>query len=325
MPSNKMSETAPVTATKPFYWSVRRELWENRSLYVAPLAVAGLALFGFAISLFSLARRAKEVASMPPGTLAAAIVLPYDIAAVAVIVVSVIVAFFYCVSALYSERRERSILFWKSLPVSNVTTVLSKAFMPLVVLPSVVFCVVVALHVVMLLLNSVGRLAAGLSVADLWAHVPVVQMEIVLLYGVVTLALWHAPIYAWLILVSAWAKKTPILWAVLPPLALVVVEKIAFGSDFVGRLISYRLGGAFDVAFSKPGHLPLRAVMQSHGVQNHVVHGPNHMQMPSIPTVGLEQLDPVHFLSSPGLWLGLIAAAAFLAGAVWLRRTREAI
>jgi hypothetical protein len=65
--------------------------------------------------------------------------------------------------------------------------------------------------------------------------------------------------------------------------------------------------------------------MQSHGVQNHVVHGPNHMQMPSIPTVGLEQLDPVHFLSSPGLWLGLIAAAAFLAGAVWLRRTREAI
>jgi ABC-2 type transport system permease protein len=331
-PANTMSESAPVAAsaalpaTRPFYWSVRRELWENRSLYMAPLAVAGLILFGFIISVFSLVRHAKEMkAALTPDSLAATIILPYDIAAVTVILVSVIVGFFYSVNALYGERRERSILFWKSLPVSNLTTVLSKAFMPIIVLPVIVFAITVVLHVAMLLLNSVGRAAADMSVSELWAHVPLVEMEIVLLYGVVTLALWHAPIYAYLIFVSGWAKKTPILWAVLPPVALIIVEKIAFGTEFVGRLISYRLGGAFDEAFSPLVHTPTRTV-QNHAVQNHAAHGAHHpIQIPTIPNIGLGQLDPMHFLSSPGLWFGLIVAAAFLAGAVWLRRTREAI
>jgi ABC-2 type transport system permease protein len=332
MPSNTMSETAAATrtaalpATRPFTWSVRRELWENRSLYFAPLAVAGLILFGFVISAISLARHGKEVrAALTPDQLASAIVLPYDIAAVAVIVVSVIVGFFYSINALYSERRERSILFWKSLPVSNLTTILSKAFMPIVVLPAIVFAVTVVLHIVMLLVNAAARAAGGLSLPELWAHVPLVQMEIVLLYGVATLALWHAPIYAYLIFVSGWAKKTPILWAVLPPLALVVVERIAFGTEYVGRLINYRLSGSFDEAFS-PMRAMLRATVQNHPAPNPGAHGAHHpMQIPPIPTIGLGQLDPMHFLSSPGLWLGLIVAAAFLAGAVWLRRTREAL
>jgi ABC-2 type transport system permease protein len=332
-PSNTMSDTAPAAAaatllpTRPFYWSVKRELWENRSLYIAPMAVAALILFGFIISVVSLARHGKEMrAALKPEALASAIILPYDIAAVAMILISVIVGFFYAINALYSERRERSILFWKSLPVSNLTTVLSKAFMPIIVLPAVVFAVTVVLHIIMLLLNSVGRAAAGLSVAELWAHVPLVQMEVVLLYGVATLALWHAPIYAYLIFVSSWVKKTPILWAVLPPLALVIVEKIAFGTNFVGQLINYRLGGAFEEAFSPPAHTAWRTMAQNQAVQNHAARGAHHpMQMPTIPSIGLAQLDLGHFLSSPGLWLGLIAAAAFLAGAMWMRRTREAI
>jgi ABC-2 type transport system permease protein len=331
-PSNTMSETAPAAAaaalppTRPFYWSVKRELWEYRSFYIAPIAVAGVVLFGFVISLFSLGQRAREMkAAMTPDAFAAAIVLPYDIAAMAIIIATVIVALFYCLGALYNERRERSILFWKSLPVSNVTTVLAKAFMPIAVLPVIAFGVVVVLQIVMLLLNIMGRMAIGLSVSELWAHVPLVQMEIVMLYGVLTLALWHAPVYAYLIFVSGWAKKTPFLWAVLPPLALMVVEKIAFDTGYVGRLIAYRLGGGFDEAFSPPAHVPLRAV-QNHAVQNHAAHGAHHpMQMPTIPSIGLSQLDPVHFLSSPGLWLGLIVAAAFLVGAMWMRRTREAI
>ena len=331
MPAKTMSETAPaavpaaLSRTQPFYWSVRRELWENHSLYIAPLAVAGLLLFGFVISLFQLADHAKEIReTLTPDSIAAAIVLPYDIAAVAIIVVSVIVGFFYCLGALYGERRDRSILFWKSLPVSNVTTVLSKAFIPLVALPVIVFGTIVVLQLIMLLLNSAGRLAIGSSLPELWAHVPLIQMSIVLLYGLVTLALWHAPIYAWLILVSAWARKTPILWAVLPPLALIVVERIAFGTDYAGRLIGYRLGGGLDAAFSTPRYLPMRALHQ-HAAQNHAVHGTHHGMTQGIPSFGLEQIDLAGFLSTPGLWAGLIVAAAFLAVAVWVRRTREAI
>jgi ABC-2 type transport system permease protein len=324
-----MSETSPaaaataVPAKQPFQWSVRRELWEHGSLYYAPLAIAGLMLVGFVISLFSLTRHNAEIkANMTPDSMPAIMILPYDIAVISVVVVSVIVGLFYCLSALYNERRERSILFWKSLPVSNLTTVLSKAFMPMVALPVIVFAVVTVMLIAMLLLNVVGRAVAGLDVGELFANVPLFQMAIVVLYGVISLALWHAPIYAWFILVSAWAKKAPILWAVIPPVALAVVERIAFSTGYVGQLINYRLGGAFETAFSKPVILPMHSLHEHPAkvVAGHVKHG-----MDGVPLFGIAQIDVVHFLSTPGLWAGLIVAAAFLAVAVWLRRTREAI
>ena len=61
------------------------------------------------------------------------------------------------------------------------------------------------------------------------------------LYGLVVHALWFAPLYAWLLLVSAWARRAPLLWAVLPSLALGVVERMAFGTSHFGSLIRYRL------------------------------------------------------------------------------------
>src|SRR6185312_11166506 len=155
------------------------------------------------------------------------------------------------------------------------------------------------------------------------------QMDAALLYGLLTLALWHAPIYAWFIFVSGWAKKTPFLWGVLPPLALILVERLAFGTEYVARLINYRVGGATDAAFSQPTYLPMqslhKAAVQSHAVvQNHAAHGGHHGPS-GIPVFGLEQIDLVGFLSTPGLWAGLIVAAALLAAAVWMRRTREAL
>jgi ABC-2 type transport system permease protein len=328
--SNTIPETVPVATTatlpttRPFFWLVKREIWEHGSVYIAPLAVAGLVLFGFVISLFSLARHEKEIReTLTPDSFAAVAVLPYDIAAVAVIVVSVIVGSFYALSALYNERRERSILFWKSLPVSNTTTVLSKAFVPMVVIPTIAFGAVVVLHLSMLVLNLAGRAMAGTNAGELLANVPLFQMDVALLYGLLALALWHAPIYAWFLFVSGWAKKAPFLWGVLPPLALIVVERIAFGTEYVGHLIDYRVSGAVDVAFSKPILLPMRA-LHEHVMKNPAAYGTHHATG-GVPVFGIAQIDLAGFLSTPGLWAGLIVAAAFLAAAVWVRRTREAI
>ena len=320
------ADAAPLSATQPFLWSVRRELWENRSLYIAPAAIGALMLFGFAVSLFSLAKHADEIKkALTPDSAEALAVLPYDIATAAVVVGSVIVGFFYCVNALYSERRERSILFWKSLPVSNLTTVLSKMSMPVAVLPAVIFAVVVVMHLGMMALNIIACLAVGLSVPDLLSRVPLLQMEVVFLYGAIVLALWLAPIYAYLIMVSAWAKKAPILWAVLPPLALMVFEKIASDTHYVSSLLGYRLGWP-QQAFFEPRLLPLKPV---EGHTAHIaVHGSvngHHAQMSGIPVFEISQINVVGFLSTPDLWLGFAVAAAFLAVSVWLRRTREAI
>ncbi len=289
--------------TRPFYWSVRRELWENRSLYIAPLAVAALVLVGFLISAIGMPHRRLETLMLPPEKQAAVISQPYDFAAVALIVTMAIVAAAYCLGALHGERRDRSILFWKSLPVSDLTTVLSKFVVPMAVLPVITTAVILAAQVAILLISTVLLAANGVSPA---VPLQLFATPVVLIYGLITTTLWYAPIYAWFLLVSGWAKRATFLWAVLPPLGLCLFEKLAFDGTHLLKLLAYRLSGGSSEAFVSKAETASRP----HSV---------------IPAEGLSQLDPGRFLASPGLWLGLAFAAACLAAAVWLRRRREPI
>src|SRR5437762_824976 len=291
---------AVLSPSRPMYWSVRRELWENRSIYIAPLAVAGVFLFGFLISTIHLPARIRALSALDPAQQREAIAMPFDIAAAMLMLTQLLVGAFYCLDALHGERRDRSILFWKSLPVSDLTTVLSKASIPLVVLPLIVLAIVVCVQVIMLLQTSVVLIFHGMSPATTWAHFPVFQNWLVLLYGLAAIALWHTPIYGWLLLVSGWARRATFLWAVLPIIAIQIFEKITFNTSYFGSLVKYRLMGFAPGAFE--------------------FHGRDH------PTIdSLAQLTPGRYLSSPGLWIGLVFAAAFLAAAVRLRRYRGPI
>jgi ABC-2 type transport system permease protein len=291
-------QAAP-SPTRPFYWAVRRELWEYRSIYLAPLIVAGLVIFGFLIRIMHLPQVVRSAATLSPIEQTLKIAAPFGIAAAAICGVGLIVGFFYCLGALYNERRDRSILFWKSLPVSNVTTVLSKAFVPLIILPLVVFAVAIVTQLIMLGLGSAVLSANGVDPATLWTHWPMLRMTVFLAYVLAVIVLWYAPICGWLLLVSSWARSMAILWAVLPPLGLGIAEKIAFDTSHVFSLIDFRLNGYVSVALYYRKGMPL--------------------------TDPLALLTPMHFLGSPGLWAGLVVAAAFLGGATWLRRNREPI
>jgi ABC-2 type transport system permease protein len=308
MPSNAMPESplgsqvlAPtvISANRRLYWSVRRELWESRSIYIAPLAVAALILAGFLISTIHLPDKMRAALALNPMQQHELIEQPYNFAALLIMGTTFIVAIFYCLDALYGERRDRSILFWKSLPVSDLTTVLSKASIPLVVLPLVTFAVTVVTQGIMLLLNTTVLLGSGLSVATLWTNVPLWRMSVGLLYHLVAIhALWYAPIFGWLLLVSAWARRAPFLWAALPLLAIGVVEKIAFNTSHFAAMLGQRIGGAPEHAGHTAGSMSMDA---------------------------LTPLTPGQFLISPGLWIGLAVTAVFLAAAVRLRRYREPI
>jgi ABC-2 type transport system permease protein len=287
-------------STRPFYWSVRRELWENRSIYIAPLIVAAVQVFGFAISTIGLADRRRAVLLLDPAHQRAAIEQPYDLAAMMMIFIVFIVGVFYCLDALHGERRDRSILFWKSLPVSDLTTVLSKVTIPLVVLPLISFAITVCVQSIMLLETSVVLIFHRMSPATTWANVPVFQNWLVLLYGLVAIALWHSPIYGWLLLVSGWARRATFLWAVLPLLAIGIFERVTFGTSHFGSLVMKRLMGFAPGAFD---------------------FNPHH----SIAIGSLTQLTPGRYLSTSALWIGLVVAAAFLAVAVRLRRYRGPI
>src|SRR6266550_124981 len=143
-----------ISGPRPMYWSVRRELWENRSIYVAPLIVAGVVMFGFLISLITLSHRVHATLALGPAKQRAAVVMPFRAAAGLTIVTAFIVCVFYCLDALHGERRDRSILFWKSLPVSDWTTVFSKASIPLVVLPLYSLVIIIVMQWIMLVLST---------------------------------------------------------------------------------------------------------------------------------------------------------------------------
>ena len=284
---------------------MRRELWENRSIYIAPLAVAALGLSGF---LFTLIHPPKSkdmgLAAINPSFDPTGLAMPYSHAAMLLMLTAFIVVIFYCLDALYGERRDRSILFWKSLPVSDLTTVLSKASIPLAIVPLTVFAITIALQLAMLVLSVVTLLISGGSVATLWRQLPLFQLQAVLLYTLAVVTLWYAPIYAWLLLISAWARRTTFLWAVLPPMAIALVEFIAFHTTYFGSLLRQRFFGFAPRAFAF--RKPDGSLIDPHFIP-------------------ITQMTPGTFLTSPGLWIGLLFAAVFLAAAVRLRRYREPI
>src|SRR5438093_10202696 len=179
-------------APRPLFWSVWRELWENRSIYIAPLSVAVVVLFGFMISTYGMPERRRGVLLMDLAKQRALIGEPYDVAAMMLIFTVFIVGVFYCLDALYGERRDRSILFWKSLPVSDLTAVLSKASIPLVILPLVSFAIIVVTQFIMLLISTAALLPSGLA-ATTWTNFNLFQQSLVLLYGLITIPFWHAP------------------------------------------------------------------------------------------------------------------------------------
>jgi ABC-2 type transport system permease protein len=284
--------------SRRFYWSIQRELWENRSLYLAPVAVASLFLLAFLIGHNPNAHVHIGLASnsmQDPQTHVS--VQPYTIVALVLMGTTFLVALFYCLEALHGERRDRSILFWKSLPVSDTTTVLAKATIPILILPLITFGTVLVTQGIMLLLSSAVMLARGQNVADLWSHLPLWQMSLMLFFHMEAVhGLWYAPIYGWLLLVSAWARRAPFLWALLPPVVVVVIEKIAFDTSHFAALIGHRFGGGSD-------GVPFTVGPMSMGV--------------------LTASDIVRFFSDPSLWTGLVLTAIFLAAAVRLRRYRE--
>jgi len=286
------ARTIPWTET--FYWCVRRELWEHSAVYIGPVAAAGVFLLGFLISLFHLPNHMREAIADPSKMkhLAGS----YEFGAAAIMFVAMIVQIFYCLDTLQGERKDRSILFWKSLPVSDLATVLSKASIPFVILPALAYGAVIVTGFLMLVLSSVVLTLSGLSPAPLWTQLSLMQGALLLLYHMVTVhILWYAPIIGWLLLISAWARRAALLWAILPPFCVGMFEKLVFNTSHFAAWLQYRFSGGME-AQTTPGTMPM----------NPATH-----------------LTPGTFFSTPGLWLGWLVTAIFLVLAVRIRRNRE--
>lgn len=294
VPELHIAQAGQAPAARTFLWLVRREIWENRSIYIVPAVSAAIILGSHLVQMMILRLRMHGAWPSDPERLHKLLGEHYEVAAAVIMGGALLVGIFYSLDALYAERRDRSILFWKSMPVSDLTTVLAKVTIPLAVLPLLSFVITVATQALMLMGSSLILIGSGLSETTLWSYSSLFHFPVMLLYHIVTVhGLWYAPIYGWLLFISAWAPRAPFVWAFLPPFLIGGVEKLAFNTTHFFNLLLGRLMGP-DVP-TPPG-ASMMDIMAS--------------------------LGPLQFLSEPGLWIGLAIAAAFLAAAVRLRRSR---
>lgn len=298
---------------------VRRETWESSAFWIVPGVFALLLVVGAVFGMVSLWQFADPAdvrfgldsvfamdAGERRGTLAALLVgmaIPFNMFLVGVI-------FFYSLDCLYGERRDRSVLFWKSMPVSDLQTVLSKLAMALLAGPAMALAVIVAFHVVSMLFAAGVALWAG---TDGW-YVPLDPLALLtawatLAWMLLAQSLVYLPIVAWLMLASAWAKRAPFLWAVVPPVFVIVVEGWARGFD--GRTV---LGSWLVERISHGLPLALNIDGGRHGGLR-VGHG-------GVVEAGGSIDVRFDLLWSGLLWEGVAIAVVLLAATVWLRRYR---
>ncbi len=305
---------------KTFIALVRREHWESSAFWIVPGVFALLLVAGSLFGFFSLWQHGVDpedlrhgldnLADMAGDERREILKIALLSAAAPFNVFLIGVTFFYALDALYSDRRDRSVLFFKSLPVSDLQTVLSKLAMALVVGPALTFAVVAVFQVFTLLLGTGLMLWSG---TDAW-YLGLDPLALLYAWSTMAWALFaqslvYLPIVAWLMLASAWAKKAPFLWAVVPPVAVLIVEgwiRRFDGDTVLGNWLADRVANALPLSFNVVGRGDGLRISTHGGV------------------LSADGGIRVNFdlLWSGMVWQGVAIAAVLLAGAVWLRRYR---
>ncbi len=268
---------------RTFIWSVRRELWEHRWVYLVPLLLGG-ALMAVGAWQTGVNVSGFDAAANPmSASVARRLSLGLDTTARMILLVGVVVAFVYCAEALHSERHDRSILFWKSLPVGDGMAIAGKAAVPLLFIPALSFALVLACQVVarVTFAGTGGRFQSALASPG----AAIVEAAV----G----ALWISPLYAWILLVSARARRAVLLVALAPAMLVSMSERLTTSGNTISQALFHRGIGRY----WPRGHLDLVGGIDA-----------------------LAMAPATALLRSPSLWMGAVVAALLLVGVVRARR-----
>jgi ABC-2 type transport system permease protein len=321
-------------AINNMYWLVKREFWEHRGGFLwAPLVTAGIFLLltvmgvitaevigaRHGISIGASGELQRVISRMDAGDMSqvgTALDLTMFSAMALITVVLGFVVFFYCLGALYDDRRDRSVLFWKSLPISNTSTVLSKVISATVLAPLIAVVVGVAAGLVQLLIVAVVLSFHGINVWQLLGLAHPLRITANLIGYLPIYVLWALPSVGWLLLCSAWARNKPFLWAIVLPVATGLVISWFGIMGWFNRASGWFwqevvLRGLLSVF---PGSGTLASLEQSR-FHNGPIDGMRIMDL----------AQSYQLLAAPSLWIGVLIGIAMLAGAVWFRRWRSDI
>lgn len=323
---------APASKATAFKWLLKREFWENRGGFlwapvVTGIIVVALTLIGsiigivkfmqvkngsdFDMTINDAAEHARQLGAVGDGILLLGIWLA--------LLVLAFVVFFYCLGNLHDDKRDRSILFWKSLPISDTAMVLSKAAWALLLAPLLALGIGVliglALWTIAAISMAITGLPGGISMftASHPFHMVLGALSCIPLY-----ALWALPAVGWLMFCSAWARSKPFLWAVLVPvLACVIISMMSLlgpdiPHDTLWYVVVYR--GLLSVL---PGSWSPLSIHNSQDFRGDAINSPSDLM--NLVNLG----NNWHLFATAELWIGVVVGIALLAAAIYVRRWRE--
>lgn len=295
---------------------LRREIWEHRSIYVAPAAVviimSLLSIAGMVtVSAFDSEVRmailgasnivgdAERQAAMTVFFLGTSWIFLFTLA---------ILTVFYSLDSLYAERKDKSILFWRSLPVTDAETVISKLLTAIVLLPLVTVAAIIVTHLANLIASSVWIAIKGGDAGHLvWGSVALLDNWMAALIVTLASALWMSPFIGWFLFVSAWTKRSPLLMAFMPLILVPLIELIILRTSFFAEAV-----------FGRGGMMPLFRGMDLEGFFDE-----ERMKVNEEVIRLLAHLDIAKFLTSPSLWAGVIVCGLLTTAAIYVRRYRD--
>lgn len=317
-----------------FVWMLKREYWEHRGGFLrAPmitalifLALNMLALIwveltahrmGITVNNMNLGMIAEQIGNRDIAQVSAAVDIGLFGLGFPIAIVLSFVVFFYLIGALYDDRRDRSVLFWKSLPLSDTQTVLSKVVAAAFIAPTIAVAAMMILHVGFLILLSVYALLHGINPFPLlWSPLHILTLWFKLVALIPLNALWALPCIGWLLLCSSFARAKPFLWAV----ALPVIAGIMVGFAHVSSELSLPSSWFWQ-------HIVGRAslsVLPGSWLNQSNFKALEHMRGNDMDVVGaVLSFDSAQaLLASADLWIGAAAGAAMIAAAIYFRRRR---
>jgi ABC-2 type transport system permease protein len=317
----------PGTSLSTFVALMKREFWEHRgALWSAQIWTTIILLILIVLSmLIGEAFRLKFFGGADVGSITHLVLdkvgpaelrrfqLAYEIGLWGLGMINQIVLYFvvlfYCIGTLYDERKDRSILFWKSLPATDTQTVLTKLLTALLVAPLLALVAIVVLQLGFVLLLALYTALHGVNpLPFLWQPGIFGRVWSQMLVAVPVHLLWALPGIAWLLLASSWAKRAPFVWAILVPVLFGVFYSM------IQTAVRFRLPdnwvweNVVGRIFSSPGTMALRPWEWR---------GKN----PFAENVSWQRLTDT--LTGPETWIGVIIGVALVAAAIWLRRYRD--
>lgn len=294
---------------------LKREIWEHRSIYVTPMAISVIVSLGVLTMLMFASGFAAEldIAIFGAQNIAgdaergAALTGFFLGTSWIFIIALMILTIFYCLDSLYAERKDKSILFWRSLPVTDAETVLSKLLTAIFVIPTAAVLGIIATHLVNLIVTSIWVSMKGADAGLLiWGSVALFDNWAAAFIVVIASGIWMSPFIGWFLLVSAYAKRSPLLIAFMPLILIGLLEQIIFRSHVFAETVLGRGDG-----------LPIFRTLDIERFFDE-----EEWRVSDGALSLLAHLDVVQFLTSPSMWGGLLVCGLLCTGAIYVRRYR---